>query len=53
PIPPHKQACYKAWNEQCFPVTEQIHQEELSLPISPVMTEEEVKTVVEVLNQWK
>jgi len=34
-------------------VTEQIHQEELSLPISPVMTEEEVKTVVEVLNQWK
>ena len=53
PIPPHKQACYKAWNEQCFPVTEQIHQEELSLPISPVMMEEEVKTVVEVLNQWK
>lgn len=53
PIPPHKQVCYKAWNRQSFPVTEQIHQEELSLPISPVMTEEEVKTVVEVLNQWK
>lgn len=53
PIPPHKQECYKEWNNLSFPITEQIHNEELSLPMSPVMTEEEVKTVVEILNNWK
>ena len=53
PIPPHKQECYKEWNNLFFPITEQIHNEELSLPMSPVMTEEEVRTVVELLNNWK
>ena len=52
PIPPHKQECYKEWNDLSFPITEQIHREELSLPMSPVMTEEEVKTVVDLLNKW-
>lgn len=52
PIPPHKQECYKEWNNLSFPITEQIHREELSLPMSPVMTEEEVKKVVEVVNEW-
>lgn len=53
PIPPHKQECYKEWDKLSFKITEQIHNEELSLPMSPVMTEEEVKTVVELLNKWK
>lgn len=53
PIPPHKQECYKDWNDLSFPITEQIHKEELSLPMSPVMTEEEVKGVVKVLNGWR
>lgn len=52
PIPPHKQECYKEWNEFSFPLTEQIHNEELSLPMSPVMTEEEVKTIVELINTF-
>ncbi len=52
PIPPHKQECYREWNDLSFPITEQIHNEELSLPMSPVMTKNEVKTVVEVLNDW-
>lgn len=52
PIPPHKQECYKEWNSLSFPITEQIHEEELSLPMSPVMDDEEVKTVVELLNKW-
>ena len=54
PIPPHKQAAYKneAWSKQSFPVTEKIHREVLSLPISPVMEPEEVKRVVELLNQY-
>ena len=53
PIPPHKQECYKEWNNLSFPITEQIHNEELSIPMSPVMTEEELKTVVDVLNNWE
>lgn len=52
PIPPHKQECYKEWNNLSFPITEQIHNEELSLPMSPVMKEEEVKEVVEILNNF-
>lgn len=53
PIPPHKQECYRDWNSLSFPITEQIHNEELSLPMSPVMTEEEVKTVVKMVNDWQ
>lgn len=52
PIPPHKQECYKEWNNLSFPITEQIHNEELSLPMSPVMTKEEVMHVVGLLNKW-
>ncbi len=52
PIPPHKQECYKDWNNQSFPITEQIHEEELSLPISPVMTNEEVEGIVYAINSY-
>ena len=52
PIPPHKQECYKEWNELSLPITEQIHNEELSLPMSPVMTKEEVDKVIEVVNRF-
>lgn len=52
PIPPHKQEAYKEWNNESYPITEQIHGEILSLPISPAMTEEEVKEVVEVVNRF-
>ncbi|SDL77051.1 DegT/DnrJ/EryC1/StrS family aminotransferase [Chryseobacterium taihuense] len=50
PIPPHKQGAYKEMNTLTFPVTEKIHNEVLSLPISPVMTDEEVNMVIGVLN---
>ena len=53
PIPPHKQRCYSEWNGIELPVTEKIHREELSLPISPVLTMEEAEQVVELLNVWK
>jgi dTDP-4-amino-4,6-dideoxygalactose transaminase len=52
PIPPHKQTCYAEWNKLSFPITEQIHAEELSLPISPVLTDEEVKKVVTIINNF-
>jgi dTDP-4-amino-4,6-dideoxygalactose transaminase len=53
PIPPHKQQAYKEWNSLTFPITEQIHQEVLSLPISPVMTDDEIDAVVDVINNFK
>jgi dTDP-4-amino-4,6-dideoxygalactose transaminase len=52
PIPPHQQGAYKEWNEWSFPLTEQIHREVLSLPISPVMNEEEAKHVAEAINSF-
>ncbi|EDP75579.1 DegT/DnrJ/EryC1/StrS family aminotransferase [Hydrogenivirga sp. 128-5-R1-1] len=52
PIPPHKQEAYKEWNDLSFPITEKIHKEVLSLPISPVMIEEEIKKVVKIVNEF-
>lgn len=52
PIPPHKQLAYKEWNEWSFPITQKIHHEVLSLPISQVITEEEVKKVVSIVNDY-
>lgn len=52
PIPPHKQECFKAWNCMILPVTEKIHAEELSLPMSPVMNVVDVKYVVDVINNY-
>jgi dTDP-4-amino-4,6-dideoxygalactose transaminase len=53
PIPPHKQECYKEMNSLSLPITEKIHAEELSLPISQVLTSEEQEYVVETLNGYK
>ena len=52
PIPPHKQECYSDWNNISLPITERIHNEELSLPISQVMTQEEVMRVIDIINKW-
>lgn len=53
PIPPHKQECCREWNQLQLPVTELIHDQELSLPISPVMTLQEAAQVVECLNGFR
>lgn len=53
PVPPHKQEAYKSWNQLSLPVTEQIHAEVLSLPISPVLSDAEVQQVVDALNQYQ
>ncbi len=50
PIPPHRQQALTELAGQSLPVTEQIHREVLSLPISPVMTDEEVEQVVKAVN---
>lgn len=53
PIPPHKQTCYKEMNHISLPITEQIHKEELSLPISPVISTLEINFIIDTLNKWK
>jgi len=53
PIPPHKQAAYQEWNSLVFPITEQIHAEVLSLPMSPVLTPEQMKKIVDVINMYE
>lgn len=53
PIPPHKQECYKEWNEQSYPITEQIHEQELSLPIGPTITIEEAEQIVKIINKFE
>ena len=52
PIAPHKQECYKQWNSMSFPITERIANEELSLPIGPSITMEEVAQVVTLINKF-
>ena len=52
PVPPHKQEAFANWNHLSFPITEKIHNEVLSLPISPVLTMEEVSFIVAVLNEY-
>ena len=52
PIPPHQQKAFKNWNNLSFPVTEKIHNEVLSLPMSTVLTDDEVSLVIEKMNQW-
>ena len=52
PIPPHKQLAYKKWNNLSFPITEQIHSEVLSLPISGVQNEMQTNLIVKTINYW-
>ena len=52
PVPPHRQPAYKEWNNLSLPVTEKIHNEVLSLPISQVMTTDEAAYVADAINSF-
>ena len=52
PIAPHRQECYPELHSLSLPISEQLHQEELSLPISPVMTWDEVEEVVKSVKSY-
>ncbi len=52
PIPPHKQLAYSEWSDQNYPITELIHQQVLSLPIYPTLTNEEVDKVINAVNGY-
>lgn len=50
PIAPHQQACYKEYAHLSLPITEELHRTELSLPIGPAITPDEVQKVIEAVN---
>ena len=52
PIPPHKQDCYKEWNNLSLPITEYIADHELSLPIGPAIENKDVKSIVDLINEF-
>lgn len=57
PIAPHKQECYskETWNvpQLSLPITERLADEELSIPIGPTISMDEVKEVVKLINSFK
>ncbi|MBQ9260522.1 MAG: DegT/DnrJ/EryC1/StrS family aminotransferase [Prevotella sp.] len=53
PIPPHKQKCYKEWNNLELPITELIHEQELSIPCNQVLTYDEVSYIIDLLNKFR
>lgn len=52
PIPPHKQPAYAFLNDSHYPISELIHEQVVSIPISPVLTDEEVSIIIETLNNY-
>ena len=52
PIAPHKQQALSGLEHGPLPITQRIHNEELSLPISPIMTMEEAEYVIRLLNKF-
>ena len=52
PIPPHKQECYKEWNGMSLPITEQIANEELSLPIGPSVSYYDIEHVIGLIHKF-
>jgi dTDP-4-amino-4,6-dideoxygalactose transaminase len=52
PIPPHKQLAYKKYNNLSFPITEKIHKEVLSLPLSAVLEKEEMEYIINTVNNY-
>lgn len=53
PIPPHKQNAYKEWSCDSFPISEKIHEQVLSLPMSPMLSHFEVETIINLINRFE
>jgi dTDP-4-amino-4,6-dideoxygalactose transaminase len=52
PIAPHKQQAFSEYKDLNFPTTERIHEEVVSIPMSPILTTEEVTRIISVLNSY-
>jgi len=53
PLPPHKQEAYKEWGDESYPLSEKIHTEVLSLPISGAQSFKDTKIIVKTLNDYQ
>ena len=53
PIPPHKQQAYKEWNNLSYPISEQIHDEVLSLPMGPSLSAVDAERIIALCNQFQ
>lgn len=53
PIPPHRQQCYEGAFDGSYPESERLHATELSIPISPAMTDDEVSKVINLINSYR
>lgn len=53
PLPIHKQKAYATINHYSLPITEEIHQRVISLPLNPVLSEEEVSYIIETVNRYQ
>jgi len=53
PIPPHKQKAYSEWAGLQFTITEAIHETVVSLPISPVMSDDQIDQIISVINNYR
>ncbi|WP_318392050.1 DegT/DnrJ/EryC1/StrS family aminotransferase [Enterobacter sp.] len=53
PLPPHKQEAYADYNDQSYPITEEIHEQVLSIPMDPTMTPDQIGQIIMALNEFK
>lgn len=53
PIPPHQQDAYQEWGGDSFPISEKIHEQVLSIPISPVITKAEIAIIIRLINDFR
>jgi dTDP-4-amino-4,6-dideoxygalactose transaminase len=53
PIPPHQQKAYNSWADLSLPMTEQLHQQVLSLPLDPTMSQQSIQTVIDAVNGFQ
>ena len=52
PIAPHKQLAYKEWAEDNYPISEKIHDEVLSIPNGPYLSDDQIYEVIDAINKY-
>jgi dTDP-4-amino-4,6-dideoxygalactose transaminase len=52
PIPPHHQPAYREWKDASYPISEEIHRQVISLPISEVISKDDMNRVIDAVNSF-
>jgi dTDP-4-amino-4,6-dideoxygalactose transaminase len=53
PTPPYRQKCYDGYFDGYFPISDMIHRQVVSIPISPVISDDDINKVTDVINEYK